>query len=120
DPKAAATAYYRETGCFPICHVVAVRREIVEAHRWIPASLIRAFEGAQSMAFKAMGTEAAVVSSPWMDEVIEDQRAALGAQLYANGLARNRTQVERLLRYLREQGLVSRDFAPEDVFALES
>jgi 4,5-dihydroxyphthalate decarboxylase len=106
---------YRKAGR---CLVIGVR-EIVDAHPWIPASLIRAFEAAQSIAFKAMRTEAAVVSSPWMDEVIEDQRAALGTQLYANGLARNRTQVERLLRYLREQGLVSCELTPEDVFAQE-
>ena len=114
---AVARAY---NDCFPICHALAVRRDLIDAHPGIPASLIGAFQAARRMAFQAMRMEAAVVSSPWIDEVIEDQRAALGRRLYANGLAANRPPVERLLRYLREQGLVSRELTPEDVFAQES
>ena len=42
-------AYFRDTGIFPIMHVIAIRREVFEANRWIAMNLFQAFREAQTV-----------------------------------------------------------------------
>jgi 4,5-dihydroxyphthalate decarboxylase len=51
DYKDREIEYFRQTGIFPIMHLVVIRREIVERHPWIPANLARAFHVAKSMTY---------------------------------------------------------------------
>ncbi len=44
DYRERESAYFQATGCFPINHTLCIRREIVEEHPWVAASLLRAFE----------------------------------------------------------------------------
>ena len=39
DHKAEEIAYYKKTGIFPIMHVVAIRREILDSHPWVAINL---------------------------------------------------------------------------------
>jgi len=39
--------YYRSTGIFPIMHTVAVRRDVLQNHPWVPRNLFKAFEEAK-------------------------------------------------------------------------
>ncbi len=43
-------AYFRKTKIFPIMHVVALRRDLYEANRWIAVSLMKAFVEAVRLA----------------------------------------------------------------------
>ena len=48
-------AYWRDTGIFPIMHVIVMRREICEANRWIAQSLTKAFYAAQKNGLRRSG-----------------------------------------------------------------
>jgi 4,5-dihydroxyphthalate decarboxylase len=115
--KEAEAAYFKETGCFPIIHALFIRREIVDQHPWVPGSLVRAFDTAGTMAAQIMDHSNAFISSPWSDSLVEEQTSMLGGDLYPVGLARAGHEVERMLRYLHEQGLLSRPMLLEEVFA---
>jgi 4,5-dihydroxyphthalate decarboxylase len=39
--------YYRSTGIFPIMHAVAVRRDVLHHHPWVPRNLFKAFDEAK-------------------------------------------------------------------------
>ena len=54
DPKAEETAYFQRTGIFPIMHVTALRKELVDAHPWLPFNLYRAFNEAKKIGMKRM------------------------------------------------------------------
>ena len=43
----SALHVYTQTGFFPIMHVIAIRREVYEANRWIAMNLFQAFREAQ-------------------------------------------------------------------------
>jgi len=43
DPTTVAKDYYRRTGIFPIMHVVGIRKELAEKHRWLPGAVYKAF-----------------------------------------------------------------------------
>ena len=44
NSREVEAAYYRETGIFPIMHVIAVRKEILDAHPWVARNLFNGFQ----------------------------------------------------------------------------
>ena len=40
DPKAEEVRYYKANGFYPIMHVVAMKQELADQHRWLPANLM--------------------------------------------------------------------------------
>src|SRR5919109_576293 len=48
DPIAAGKDYFKRTGIFPIMHVTGIRRTLVDAHPWLPAAVLKAFEQAKT------------------------------------------------------------------------
>ena len=55
DPALAAADYFSRTGFFPIMHLVVLRRAIAEAHPWLPAAVLKAFERSKAIATARLG-----------------------------------------------------------------
>jgi hypothetical protein len=67
DFRSAEEAYYRKTRMFPIMHLLAIRRSLVETHPWLAASVVKAFYQAKQLAMAEMH-EIGVLSTmlPWL------------------------------------------------------
>ena len=110
-------AYYRKTGIFPIMHTTAIKREIVERHPWVPASLMRAFEQAKTIAYGRMENPR-IVPLAWFQTALEEQQALLGSDPWAYGLDEvNRYNLQTLIQYSHEQGLIERLVPVDALFA---
>jgi ABC-type nitrate/sulfonate/bicarbonate transport system substrate-binding protein len=121
DVVASEKEYYAATGIFPIMHVVAVRRDTYERHRWVAQSLYKAFLAARDEAYGNLyDTSALRFMLPWLTPQLEEARSLMGADYWSYGLEENRTVLETFLRYHHEQGLSRRLWAPEELFAPES
>src|SRR5258707_11307405 len=59
DPVAASRDYFKRTGIFPIMHITGIRRELVEAHPWLPAAVFKAFQQAKATCLAALEDTAA-------------------------------------------------------------
>lgn len=113
--------YFRRTGIFPIMHVVAIRRPVYEANRWIAQSLFKAFSAAQRVTYDNLAVTSAMTSMlPWQVAAVEEARAELGDDWWPYGFAKNRAVLDTFLRYHHEQGLSSRRLRPEELFAPET
>lgn len=113
--------YYARTGHFPIMHVVAIRREVYEANRWVAMNLYKAFRQAQAIAYADLRETAALKTMlPWAHAAIEEADALMGPDFWAYGLAKNRNTLKTFLRYHHEQGLSPRLLEPEAMFAPET
>lgn len=117
DSLAAEQEYVKTTGVFPIMHVVAVRREIVERDPWLAMNLYTAFEQAKNNSLRRMLSVAASVPAPWAYEHARAQQALFGKDVWPYGLEANRTTLEAFLRYAFEQGVCHREVAAEELFA---
>jgi 4,5-dihydroxyphthalate decarboxylase len=114
-------AYFANTGIFPIMHVVAIRRDVYQANRWVAQSLMKAFVEAQKRTYAELRVSASLKTMlPWQIAHVEDAIATLGDAWWPYGLARNRKVIETFLRYHHEQGLSPKLLAPEDLFAPET
>ncbi len=47
---------------------------------------------------------------------VEDTERLLGKDLWSTGFRANRTMFRTLIRYMRDEGLLRADIAPEDLF----
>ena len=114
-------AYFRQTGIFPIMHVVVMRREVYEANRWIAQSLTKAFVAAQRLAYQDLQETAALKTMlPWLSAHVEDAKREFGDDWWAYGLEKNLKVLETFTRYHHEQGLSPRKLNPSELFAPES
>jgi 4,5-dihydroxyphthalate decarboxylase len=114
-------AYFRSSGIFPIMHVVAVRRDVYEANRWVAQSLYKAFVEAQRRTYADLNDTAALKAMlPWLTAHVEDARREMGDDFWPYGLERNRKTLDTFLRYHHEQGLSRRLLSADELFAPES
>jgi len=108
--------YYQQTGIFPIMHVTAIKREIVEKYPWAPTNLAKAFEQAKAMAYRRVANPR-VVPLAWVRTAVEEQERILGPDPWEYGLGeRNRHNLDTVLRYAKQQGLVKRDLTLDELF----
>lgn len=108
--------YHKRTGIFPIMHTTAIKHEIVDRYPWVAHSLQRAFEDAKDRAYKRLQNPR-VVPLAWYQSALEEQQALLGDDPWAYGLDEdNRRNLETLIRYSHEQGLISTQLAVDKLF----
>lgn len=114
-------AYYAKTGIFPIMHVVAIRREIYEKHRWVAQALYKAFTEAQRLTHEQLRVSASLKTMlPWQIAMVEDTIATMGQDWWPYGIEPNRKVIETFTRYHHEQGLSPRRLTIEEMFAPET
>ncbi|MDE0255733.1 MAG: ABC transporter substrate-binding protein, partial [Rhodospirillaceae bacterium] len=117
DSFAAAEAYYRRHGVFPIMHVLALRRSLADAHPWLPGALLKAFAGAKDIAQEALGdTSAAKATLPFLEDSLERARSLMGTDFWSYGVAGNEKTFDTFLRYHHAQGLSPRRVEVGDLF----
>lgn len=117
DPMAAAQQYYKNTGIFPIMHLLGVRRDLVEEHRHLPASLLKAFTKAKDLAVERLiDNSATKVTLPWVEEQVAKVQELMGKDYWSYGVEPNRALLETFLRHHHEQGLSSRQLSVEELF----
>ncbi len=119
--QAVERTYWEKTGIFPIMHVIAIRREVYEANRWIAMNLFQAFREAQRLTYEGLKETAALKGMlPWFNAHVEETLALMGEDFWPYGLPRNRACLETFLRYHHESGLSPRVLAVEEMFAPET
>lgn len=117
DPKAEEMAYFRKSGIFPPMHVLCLKRSVLERAPDIGPSLFSAFRQAQEVAKQRLFNSAALsVMLPWLVEHLLETEKELGTDYWKSGFRANRDTLAKIAAYMREDDLISTDFAPEDLF----
>jgi 4,5-dihydroxyphthalate decarboxylase len=117
DPQAAGADWYRRTKMFPIMHTLGIRRSLAEAHPWLPAAVMKAFEKSKSVALAKLGdTSATKVTLPFVEEQLRAARSLMGEDFWSYGLEPNRLVLQRFLERHHAEGLSARLLQPEDLF----
>lgn len=117
DPRAAEAAYHAATHFFPIMHCLAVRKDVATAHPWLPMELFRAFTAAKNASVHEMlMTNVLRVSLPFAAYDAAVQTKAMGGDPWPYGMARNRVEVEAMIRYAVEDGLIAESIPPDALF----
>jgi 4,5-dihydroxyphthalate decarboxylase len=119
DHREEERRFYRETGLFPIMHVVAIRRSLMDAHPRLPANVFRGFAEAKRLAIRDLEqTNFLRVTLPWIE--LDPVRELMGDDYWPYGLAANRAELESAIRWSVEEGLSPRPLETSELFDPET
>jgi 4,5-dihydroxyphthalate decarboxylase len=121
DTVAIERAYFEKTRLFPIMHVVVIRRDLYERHRWVAQALYKAFVQAQRITYADLAENAALKTMlPWVNWELASTRELMGDDYWPYGFEPNRHVLDTFTRYSFEQGLSKRKLDPAELFAAET
>ncbi len=114
------TEYFRETGIFPIMHLIVLRRSDFEANRWIAMNLFKAFDEAKNRsAERLLDITASSVPLPWASALAHELSNDFGDELWPYGIEVNRRTLEAFCRFSFNQGVASRHVEVGELFPRE-
>jgi 4,5-dihydroxyphthalate decarboxylase len=117
DYRTVEEAYFGDTGVFPIMHVIAIRRDVHDAHPWVALNLYTAFEEAKRRSLaRALDLNAPRFPVPWGPANAQRAAETFGPDFWPYGIEPNRPTLEAFLGYAHEQGVCAQLLAPEDLF----
>jgi len=117
DPADAERAYFEKTGLFPIMHAVAIRNDAIEANPGLPKAVFEMYSQAKQLAYANMETTTSLkITLPWVNQELEETRELMGKDFWRYGIEANRKELELVMRYTHEQGLVKRRGQFEEMF----
>lgn len=121
DHETVERDYHRRTGIFPIMHAVVVERDFLDAHPEAVRSVYRAFVEAKDARMQQYRHDRLLYEVttmvPWMNALIERNLSCFDDDWWPYGIADNRHAIDTYLRYHHEQGLSSRRWTIEEIFA---
>jgi 4,5-dihydroxyphthalate decarboxylase len=111
--------YYRRTRIFPIMHLVAIRRDIHEAHPFVAQSLYDALCEAKDRALTQMKERGALrYMLPWLPADMDEIDDVFGGDPWPYGIEANRPTLEALVQYMVEQHFIAKPIPIEDLFVV--
>jgi 4,5-dihydroxyphthalate decarboxylase len=118
DYRSVERDYYLRTRIFPIMHAVGIKRQLLEKHRWLAASVYKAFLQAKRLAEAEFAESAALkIGLPWVTAEFEETGRIMGQDFWPYGVSENYKALSTMARYSYEQGLAVRLLTVEEMFA---
>jgi len=110
--------YYAKTKVWPIMHIIAVQRRVLDANPWIARNLYNAFLESKRRAVERL-SDPAVSRYPlaWLPSYARKMRDMFDGDPFPFGIEENRPTWEQMARYSFEQGIAHRLAKPEEIFA---
>jgi 4,5-dihydroxyphthalate decarboxylase len=110
-------AYYARTKVWPIMHIIAMRRAIVDEHPWVARNLYNAFlESKRRSIERILDPAVSRYPVPWLATYARRMRDMFGGDLFPYGIEENRPTWEQMALYTHQQGIAHRHMAPEEFF----
>jgi len=117
DYEPVEAAYFKETGIFPIMHVIAIKSDVLQRHPWLAMNLYKAFEEAKRRSMERLSDiTAAHAPLAWLPSYAERMKTLFGEDFWPYGLEPNRTTLQAFVDFAHEQGVCHRRLELEELF----
>jgi 4,5-dihydroxyphthalate decarboxylase len=117
DYQKVEEEYFARTKVFPIMHIIAMRRHVLEEHPWIARNLYNAFEQSKNNSIeRLLDISISHYPLPWVTDFAEKMEEKFSGDFFPFGIEENRPTLELFLQYTYEQGTAHRHARPEEIF----
>jgi len=109
--------YYERTRVWPVMHIIAMRKRILEENPWVARNLYNAFLESKRRSLERL-LDPAVSRYPlaWLPTYARNMRDMFGGDPFPYGIEENRPTWEQMALYAWQQGIAHRQFKPEEIF----
>jgi 4,5-dihydroxyphthalate decarboxylase len=109
--------YYRGTKVWPIMHIIAVQKDVLDENPWVARNLFNAFvESKRRSLERILDPAVSHYPLPWLPAYARKTQDMFEGDLFPYGIEENRPTIEQFLRYTYEQGIAKRHAKPEEIF----
>jgi 4,5-dihydroxyphthalate decarboxylase len=108
--------YYQRTKVFPIMHPIVIKKEILDSDPWVATSLYEAFV-ASRQAYNEFMEQPHRLSFAWARSYLEEERRFFGKDPFYQGFKENYNDVQNLIKFAGQQGMLGRQLTVEELFA---
>jgi 4,5-dihydroxyphthalate decarboxylase len=117
DYLAMEEASYASTKVWPIMHIIAMRKAIVDEHPWVARNLYNAFlESKRRSVERILDPAVSRYPVPWLTTYARTMRDTFGGDMFPYGIEENRPTWEQAALYAFQQGIAHRLMEPEELF----
>ena len=116
DYREVEARYFAKTGLFPIMHVLAVKKSVLERNPEVAPALFELFSRAKRQARQWYADLPSMVVA-WRQHALDEERAVFGGDPCPFGLDANRHAINTFIEYCEFQGICERNLSPEELFA---
>jgi 4,5-dihydroxyphthalate decarboxylase len=108
---------YQSSGVWPIMHIIAMQRQILDDNPWVARNLYNTFnESKQRSVERLLDPAVSRYPLPWLATYGRKMSDSFGGDPFPYGIEPNRPTIEQLLRYAHQQGIAHRLATPDEVF----
>jgi len=97
-------------------HAVAIRKDLIAQHAWLPKAVFDAYSESKALAYSDMRQRWFLRTLPWFAQELDATEDLMGKNFFPYGVDANRHALDALFRYSYEQGLASRQLKIEEIF----
>jgi 4,5-dihydroxyphthalate decarboxylase len=110
--------YYERPKVWPIMHIIAIQKRVLDDNPWVARNLLNAFLESKRRSLERI-SDPAVSRYPlaWLPAYAQKMRKVFGGDPFPFGIEENRPTLEQFLRYSYEQGIAKRHAKPEEIFS---
>src|SRR3981189_870008 len=109
--------YYEKTKVWPIMHIIAMKKSILDENPWVARNVYNAFlESKRRSIERILDPAVSRYPVPWLTTYARKMPVMFGADLYPSGIEENSPTWEQMMLYTYQQGIAHRHAKPEEIF----
>ncbi len=107
EPRQAGIDYFRQTGLYPISHIVVLKNTLVDAHDWLAEELFNLFKASKDH-YLAQPNQT--------DSALNEMKPIIGEDPLRYGVEPNRDIIESFIQFNVEQQVIPVSVTVDDLF----
>lgn len=109
--------YYKRTKVWPIMHIIAMKKSVLQDNPWVARNLYNGFlESKRRSIERLMDPAVSRYPLPWLATYARKMRDMFDGDTFPFGIEENRATWEQMALYTFQQGIAHRQFTPEEIF----
>lgn len=106
DWKSEEQNYFRQTGIFPISHMVSLKQDFVDRYPHAPVALLKAYREARDVALdRVEGSDPRYLTMNWANAAMQEQRALMGDHYWPYNIPDNQRALEAMMLFCHQLGI---------------